>query len=68
VTITEPGVYKLKDLFANADVVAVVKVLSGDTEHYEHAVYKGEVIQSFKSASRGATVYFGPECDHALSG
>jgi hypothetical protein len=60
VTITEPGVYKIDDLAKNADVVAVVKVLSGDTENYEHAVYKGEVIQSFKGLPRGATVYFGP--------
>lgn len=30
VTITEPGVYKISDLFKAADTVAVVKVLSGD--------------------------------------
>ncbi len=60
VTITEPGAYKITDLFKSADIVAVVKVLSGDTENYAHAVYKGEVIQSFKGVQRGATVYFGP--------
>jgi hypothetical protein len=60
VTITEPGVYKISDLFKDADVVALVKILSGDTENYEHAVYKGEVIQSFKGVARGATIYFGP--------
>jgi len=59
-TITEPGVYTIGDLFKNADIVAVVKVLSGDTENYEHAVYKGEVVKSFKGAVTGATVYFGP--------
>lgn len=48
------------DLFKAADVVALVKTVSGDTESYDHAVYKGEVIQSFKGISRGATVYFGP--------
>jgi hypothetical protein len=60
VTITEPGVYKISDLFNGADVVALVKIVSGDTENYEHTVYKGEVIQSFKGMPRGATVYFGP--------
>ncbi len=60
VTITEPGVYKISELFKRADIVAVVRVLSGDTENYEHVVYKGEVIQGFKGVPRGATLYFGP--------
>ena len=60
VTLTEPGVYRISDLFKAADTVAVVKVLSGDTENYEHAVYKGEVVKSFKGPSSGATIYFGP--------
>ena len=60
VTITEPGVYELDELFKVADVVAVVKVLSGDTENYEKAVYKGEVVQGFKGMATGQTVYFGP--------
>ena len=60
VETTEPGVYNISDLFKEADIVAVVKVLSGDTENYEHAVYKGEVIKGFKGVPRGATVYFGP--------
>jgi hypothetical protein len=60
VTITEPGVYKISDLFNGADLVALVRIVSGDTENYEHTVYKGEVIQSFKGIPRGATIYFGP--------
>jgi hypothetical protein len=60
VTITEPGVYEISELFKSADVVALVRTVSGDTENYDHAVYKGEVIQSFKGLPRGATVYFGP--------
>ena len=59
-TINEPGVYKISDLFNGADVVALVEIVSGDTENYEHPVYKGEVIQSFKGMPRGAAVYFGP--------
>jgi len=60
VTITEPGVYKIIELFKTADVVALVKIVSGDTESYDHTVYKGEVIQSFKGIPRGTAVYFGP--------
>jgi hypothetical protein len=60
VTITEPGVYDIDDLFKRSDVVALVKILSGDTETYDHAVYKGEVLQSFKGTERGTTIYFGP--------
>jgi len=60
VTISEPGVYRIRDLFRGADVVALVKIVSGDTESYDHTVYKGVVIQSFKGAPRGATLYFGP--------
>ena len=60
VTTSEPGVYKISELFKSADVVALVKIVSGDTESYDHTVYKGEVIQSFKGTPRGATVYFGP--------
>ena len=59
-TITEPGAYKISELFKSADVVALVKIVSGDTEGYDRTVYKGEVIQSFKGMPRGATVYFGP--------
>jgi hypothetical protein len=60
VTITEPGVYDIRELFKSADVVALVKIVSGDTEDYDQTVYKGEVMQSFKGMPRGATVYFGP--------
>ena len=33
-------------------MVALVKIVSGDTESYDCAVYKGEVIQSFKGVPR----------------
>ena len=60
VTITEPGIYKVSDLFKAADVVALVKIVSGDNENYDRTVYKGKVIQSFKGIPPRATVYFGP--------
>ncbi len=40
VTITEPGIYELADLFKSADTVALLRVASGDTETYDVAVYK----------------------------
>jgi hypothetical protein len=60
VTITEPGIYELAGLFKRADTVALVRVVSGDTETYSVAVYKAEVVNSFKGAAAGETVYFGP--------
>ena len=60
VTITEPSRIKLADLFKFADVVAVVRIVSGDTENYEVPIYKAVVVKSFKGTSEGATMYFGP--------
>jgi hypothetical protein len=60
VTIKEPAVYQLASLFKQADTVALVKVVSGDTETYSGAVYKAEVVKSFKGAAVGETLYFGP--------
>ncbi len=59
-TIAEPGIYRIGDLFKAADIVAVVGILSGDVENYECAVYRGRVVQSFKGVTPGAIVYFGP--------
>jgi len=56
----EPGVIKLGDLFEKADTVALVRVVSGDTENYATVVYKADVVQSFKGAAVEKTVYFGP--------
>jgi hypothetical protein len=60
VTITEPGVYELADVFKQADTVALVKVVSGDTEAYGVAVYKAEVVKAFKGLATAEMIYFGP--------
>ena len=60
VTITEPGIYEIGDLFKTADVVALVRIVSGDAENYSCAIYKGEAVQSFKGSQKGMIVYFGP--------
>jgi hypothetical protein len=60
VTPTEPGIIRLENLFHMADTVALVKVLSGDTQNYPKVIYKAEVVKSFKGATVGQTIYFGP--------
>ncbi len=60
VAISEPATVKVEDLFKQADVVAVVKILSGDTEHYSATVYKAEVVTPFKGVRAGEIVFLGP--------
>lgn len=55
-TIPRPEVDKL---YAEADVVALVKVLSGDTESYEDTVYKASVLTNYKGNVQ-SILYFGP--------
>jgi hypothetical protein len=59
VSVQEPGIYELAALYKQADTVALVKVIAGDTEAYATAVYKAEVVKSFKG-SAGQMIYFGP--------
>jgi hypothetical protein len=57
---TEPGSRNLAEVFKQADTVAIVKVVSGDAENYDLAVYKAKVVKSFKGAAAGSTFYYGP--------
>jgi hypothetical protein len=59
-TITEPGIYEISDLFKKSDAVVLAKVVAGDTESYDVAIYKAQVIKSFKGAADSGTIYFGP--------
>jgi hypothetical protein len=60
VEISEPATVPLANLFAQADVVAVVQVVSGDSESYDAAVYKSKVLTVFKGAQQGQHLFFGP--------
>ena len=60
ITLHEPGIYDLAKLFKQADKVVLVKVIAGDMEAYDVAIYKAEVKESFKGATAGETIYFGP--------
>jgi hypothetical protein len=59
-TISEPRTYELAKLFQQADRVVLAKVVGGDTESYDVAVYKAEVVKNFKGGAAGETFYFGP--------
>jgi hypothetical protein len=59
VALTEPGIIRRENLFQTADTVALVKVLSGDTQNYPKVIYKAEVAKSFKGTTVGQ-FYFGP--------
>lgn len=66
VTTTEPAVVTLAGLYKQADTVVMAKIVSGDAENYRTAVYKAEVVKSFKGAAVGETIYFGPYSGDAL--
>jgi len=51
---------KVEDLFREADLVATVRILSGDTEHYGMTVYRANVLSAMKGTVSGAKIYFGP--------
>lgn len=52
--------YTISDLFSRADTVVLANVLAGDTKSYDIPLFKAQVIQAFKGASNGATIYFSP--------
>ncbi len=58
----------LAELFQEADVVVLVSVESADARAFEDAVYRGTVVENFKGASKGSTIYFGPYVRYRLGG
>jgi len=57
---SDPAPIKIADLFKQADVVAVVRVLSGDSENYRVTVYKAVIVIALKGVQRDQKLYFGP--------
>jgi hypothetical protein len=51
---------KLDDLYSEADQVALVKVISGDSEHYDAGVFKVTVESAFKGTKVNEILYVGP--------
>ena len=61
-TIPRPEIDKL---YAEADVVALVKVLSGDTESFEDTVYKASILTTYKGNVQ-SILYFGPYISYGV--
>jgi len=59
-TITEPASLKLEDLFKRADIVALVRTVSGDDENYDVAIYKARVLKGLKGTAEKQMIYYGP--------
>jgi hypothetical protein len=56
----------VEEMFKHADSVALIRIVSGDLEHYPTAVYKAEVLKSFKGPAVGAKIFFGPFSGYSL--
>lgn len=65
-TISEPASVSIETLFAQADLVAFVKVQSGDAENYEHVIYKAVAVQSYKGLNVADVIYFTPFTGYAV--
>lgn len=61
-TIPRPEIDKL---YAEADVVALVRVLSGDTESFEDTVYKASILTTYKGNVQ-SILYFGPYISYGV--
>jgi len=66
VTTTDPASVTIEDLFKQADLVAFVEVLSGDSENYDQVLYKARVIKGFKGAVPEQPIYFGPFISYGI--
>jgi hypothetical protein len=62
-TIPRP---ELERLYRESDVVAFVKILSGDSENYDDVVYKSVIISSFKGPKQDVDLYFGPYSSYGV--
>jgi hypothetical protein len=60
ITISEPATVSLASLFAQADIVAFVKIHSGDAESYKLTLYEAEVLDAYKGAKQKDVIYFAP--------
>ncbi len=68
IEISEPRTVTIAELYKQADVVAVVKVLSGDSEGYDVTVYKAKVLTAFKGVAAGEQLFFGPLVGYEVGG
>lgn len=60
VTTSDPKSVSIESLFAEADAVAFVKVMSGDIENYNDALYKAATTKGYKGLKEKDVIYFAP--------
>ena len=56
----------LRNLFQEADLVAVIQVTSADAESFDGAVYKAQILRSFKGSVDNTTIFFGPHVSYRI--
>lgn len=77
VHVVDPATVSLHQLFQQADVVALVRIINGDGEHYSidpygdgepivASIYEAKVLQGFKGANAGAVLFFGPYVGYGI--
>jgi hypothetical protein len=60
ITISDPATVSLASLFAQSDIVAFVKIHSGDAKSYKLTLYEAEVLDAYKGAKEKEVIYFAP--------
>lgn len=59
---------ELEKLYAEADLVAFINIVSGDTENYKGKFYKSTVLLAYKGTEVGKTLFFGSYVSHGVGG
>ena len=60
ITLSEPAAVSAPKLFAQADFVAFIEIVSGDAEHYENVLYKAKILIPLKGDKQLREIYFEP--------
>lgn len=60
ITTSDPASVSFASLFSKADLVAFIKIYSGDTESYKQTLYKAEVLSAYKGVKEKDIIYFAP--------
>lgn len=66
VSISEPAAVTVENLYKRADVVALVKIVSGDSENFSVTMYKATVLDGYKGVKDNETIYFGPHISYGV--
>jgi hypothetical protein len=59
-TTSDPATVPFASLFAQADLVAFVKIHSGDADSYKLTLYEAEILDVYKGGKEKDVIYFAP--------